>query len=63
MKNEAENEAQGDWSENEAETSHFARTLTIVKAKKLIKRHTKKYSKEPKGLSYSDNIIKIVQIK
>ncbi|XP_058747798.1 protein SABRE-like isoform X1 [Vicia villosa] len=49
MKNEAENEAQGDWSENEAETSHFARTLTIVKAKKLIKRHTQKYSKEPKG--------------
>lgn len=64
MKNEAENEAQGDWGENDAEISPFARQLTIMKAKKLIKRHTQKINPKPeKGLFYSDNIIKILQIK
>ncbi|KAI5435477.1 hypothetical protein KIW84_022054 [Lathyrus oleraceus] len=47
MKNEAENEAQGDWNENDAEISPFARQLTIMKAKKLIKRHTQKINPKP----------------
>lgn len=47
-----ENEVTGDWSESEAEFSPFARQLTITKAKKLIRRHTKKFrSRGPKGLS------------
>lgn len=50
MRGEEENEMQGDWSENDVEISPFARQLTIIKAKKLIKRHTKKFpSKEQKG--------------
>ncbi|KAK4352296.1 hypothetical protein RND71_027814 [Anisodus tanguticus] len=52
MRGEAENEITGDWSESEAEFSPFARQLTITKAKKLIRRHTKKFrSRGPKGLS------------
>ncbi|CAN4092319.1 unnamed protein product [Withania somnifera] len=52
MRGEAENEVTGDWSESEAEFSPFARQLTITKAKKLIRRHTKKFrSRGPKGLS------------
>ncbi|XP_019256332.1 PREDICTED: protein SABRE-like [Nicotiana attenuata] len=52
MRGEAENEIPGDWSESEAEFSPFARQLTITKAKKLIRRHTKKFrSRGPKGLS------------
>lgn len=52
MRGEAENEITGDWSENEGEFSPFARQLTITKAKKLIRRHTKKFrSRGPKGLS------------
>ncbi|CAI0464012.1 unnamed protein product [Linum tenue] len=43
-----ENEFQGDWSESDAEFSPFARQLTITKAKKLIRRHTKKF-KSKKG--------------
>ncbi|CAN1185325.1 Protein SABRE [Linum perenne] len=43
-----ENEFQGDWSDSEADFSPFARQLTITKAKKLIKRHTKKF-KSRKG--------------
>ena len=51
MRGEAENDYQGDWSENDVEISPFARQLTIVKAKKLIRRHTKKlHSKGQKGL-------------
>ncbi|KAK7301096.1 hypothetical protein RJT34_11956 [Clitoria ternatea] len=46
MKGE-ENETQGDLSENAEENSPFARQLTIVKAKKLMKRQTKKM--QPKG--------------
>lgn len=50
MRGEAENEIPGDWSESEAEFSPFARQLTITKAKKLIRRHTKKFrSRGPKG--------------
>lgn len=44
MRGEEENENQGDWSENDVEISPFARQLTIIKAKKLIKRHSKKFS-------------------
>ncbi|KAM3342335.1 hypothetical protein P3S68_027301 [Capsicum galapagoense] len=52
MRGEAENEITGDWSESEAEFPPFARQLTITKAKKLIRRHTKKFrSRGPKGLS------------
>ncbi|CAI0545806.1 unnamed protein product [Linum tenue] len=38
-----ENEFQGDWSESDAEFSPYARQLTITKAKRLIRRHTKKF--------------------
>ncbi|KAK4489967.1 hypothetical protein RD792_000621 [Penstemon davidsonii] len=52
MRGEAENEIPGDWSESDAEFSPFARQLTITKAKRLIRRHTKKFrSRGPKGLS------------
>jgi hypothetical protein len=44
MRGDGENELQpGDWSESDAEFSPFARQLTITKAKKLIRRHTKKF--------------------
>ncbi|GFY96064.1 similar to HYPERSENSITIVE TO PI STARVATION 4 [Actinidia rufa] len=43
MRGEAENEFNGEWSESDVEFSPFARQLTITKAKKLIKRHTKKF--------------------
>ncbi|KAK9930189.1 hypothetical protein M0R45_027238 [Rubus argutus] len=41
MRGEAENDFQGDWSESDADISPFARQLTITKAKRLIRRHTK----------------------
>lgn len=43
MRGEAENDFHGEWSESDAEFSPFARQLTITKAKRLIKRHTKKF--------------------
>nr|XP_048331916.1 protein SABRE isoform X1 [Ziziphus jujuba var. spinosa] len=43
MRGEADNDFQGDWSESDAEFSPFARQLTITKAKRLIRRHTKKF--------------------
>jgi len=46
-----ENELPGEWSEGDVEISPFARQLTITKAKKLIKRHTRKFSKGHKGWS------------
>ncbi|KAL8487833.1 hypothetical protein ACS0TY_024229 [Phlomoides rotata] len=53
MRGEAENEIHGEWSESEAEFSPFARQLTITKAKRLIRRHTKKFrSRGQKGLSF-----------
>lgn len=53
MRGEAD-EVAGDWSESEAEFSPFARQLTITKAKRLIRRHTKKFrSRGQKGLSSS----------
>ncbi|KAF7830032.1 protein SABRE isoform X1 [Senna tora] len=52
MRGEAENDFQGDWSESDVEFSPFARQLTITKAKRLIKRHTKKFrSRGHKGSS------------
>lgn len=52
MRGEAENDFHGDWSESDAEFSPFARQLTITKAKRLIKRHTKKFrSRGQKGSS------------
>lgn len=42
MKGDADQDFQGERSENEIEFSPFARQLTITKTKKLIKRHTKK---------------------
>lgn len=51
MRGEAD-EVAGDWSESEAEFSPFARQLTITKAKRLIRRHTKKFrSRGQKGMS------------
>ncbi|KAJ4830314.1 hypothetical protein Tsubulata_011289 [Turnera subulata] len=46
-----ENDFQGEWSESDAEFSPFARQLTITKAKKLIRRHTKKFRSRQKGSS------------
>ncbi|KAL1194358.1 Protein SABRE [Cardamine amara subsp. amara] len=43
MRGEAENDSHGDWSDSDGESSPFARQLTITKAKRLIKRHTKKF--------------------
>lgn len=51
MRGEADNDFQGDWSESDVEFSPFARQLTITKAKRLIKRHTKKFrSRGQKGM-------------
>ncbi|KAG9146005.1 hypothetical protein Leryth_015641 [Lithospermum erythrorhizon] len=56
MRGEAENDMHhGDWSESEAELSPFARQLSTKKAKRLIRRHTKKFrSKGKKGSSSQD---------
>ncbi|XP_016748907.2 protein SABRE isoform X3 [Gossypium hirsutum] len=52
MRGEAENDFHGEWSESEAEFSPFTRQLTITKAKRLIRRHTKKFrSRGQKGSS------------
>lgn len=51
MRGEADNEFQGEWSESDVEFSPFARQLTITKAKRLLRRHTKKFrSRGQKGL-------------
>lgn len=42
MRGEADNEFNGEWSESDTEYP-FARQLTITKAKKLIRRHTRKF--------------------
>uniref|UniRef100_A0A5B7AFH2 FMP27/BLTP2/Hobbit GFWDK motif-containing RBG unit domain-containing protein n=1 Tax=Davidia involucrata TaxID=16924 RepID=A0A5B7AFH2_DAVIN len=52
MRGDAENEFHGEWSESDVEFSPFARQLTITKAKRLIRRHTKKFrSRGQKGVS------------
>ncbi|KAF2617416.1 hypothetical protein F2Q68_00039052 [Brassica cretica] len=43
MRAEAENDFNGEWSDSDVEFSPFARQLTITKAKRLIRRHTKKF--------------------
>ncbi|KAG0466923.1 hypothetical protein HPP92_018503 [Vanilla planifolia] len=43
MRGDVESELHGEWSEGDVEISPFARQLTITKAKKLIRRHTKKF--------------------
>lgn len=44
MRGEGENDQMaGEWSESDSEYSPFARQLTITKARKLIRRHTKKF--------------------
>ncbi|RWR77330.1 protein SABRE [Cinnamomum micranthum f. kanehirae] len=53
MRGEADDEFHGEWSESEADFSPFARQLTITKAKKLIRRHTKKL--RSKGQKDSDS--------
>ncbi|KAF2299809.1 hypothetical protein GH714_003547 [Hevea brasiliensis] len=54
MRGEAENDFHGEWSESDVEFSPFARQLTITKAKKLIRRHTKKFrSRGQKGSTSS----------
>lgn len=46
-----EDDFQGEWSESDTEFSPFARQLTITKAKRLIRRHTKKFrNRGQKGL-------------
>ncbi|XP_057820697.1 protein SABRE isoform X2 [Cryptomeria japonica] len=43
MRGDAENEFQGEWSESDTEFSPFARQLTMTRARRLIRRHTKKF--------------------
>ncbi|RWW87806.1 hypothetical protein BHE74_00003341 [Ensete ventricosum] len=43
MRGEADHD-HGDWSDGDVEFSPFARQLTIAKTKKLIRRHSKKFS-------------------
>ena len=51
MRGDGENDHMaGDWSESDSESS-FARQLTITKARKLIRRHTKRF-RAKKGLSH-----------
>ncbi|KAK4274188.1 hypothetical protein QN277_017454 [Acacia crassicarpa] len=45
-----EDDVCGDWSDSDVEFTPYARQLTITKAKKLIRRHTKKFQSK-KGLS------------
>ncbi|PPD77229.1 hypothetical protein GOBAR_DD25836 [Gossypium barbadense] len=54
MRGEAETDRPGEWSEGEAEISPFARQLTITKAKKLIRRHTKKFEKDASPMNTTD---------
>jgi phage tail tube protein FII len=46
MRGEAEDNFPGEWSDNESDFSPFARQLTITKAKKLIRRHSKKFQNQ-----------------
>ncbi|KAK1269966.1 hypothetical protein QJS04_geneDACA006501 [Acorus gramineus] len=43
MKGDAENEFHGEWSDSDVDVPPFARQLTITKAKRLIRHHTKKF--------------------
>ncbi|XP_010440972.1 PREDICTED: protein KINKY POLLEN isoform X2 [Camelina sativa] len=46
MRGEEEDNFPGEWSDNESDFSPFARQLTITKAKKLIRRHSKKFQNQ-----------------
>ncbi|CAH2061505.1 unnamed protein product [Thlaspi arvense] len=46
MRGETEESFPGEWSDNESDFSPFARQLTITKAKKLIRRHSKKFQNQ-----------------
>ncbi|XP_023636085.1 protein KINKY POLLEN isoform X2 [Capsella rubella] len=46
MRGETEDNFPGEWSDNESDFSPFARQLTITKAKKLIRRHSKKFQNQ-----------------
>lgn len=59
MRGEADNDFQGDWSDTDAEFSPFARQLTITKAKRLIRRHTKKFRARQKGISISELFLSV----
>lgn len=43
MRGDGESEFHGEWSDSDVEFSPFARQLTITKARRLIRRHTKKF--------------------
>lgn len=55
MRGEADNDFQGEWSESDVEFSPFARQLTITKAKKLIRRHTKKFRSRKGSSSHRES--------
>uniref|UniRef100_A0A1J3J5Z2 FMP27/BLTP2/Hobbit GFWDK motif-containing RBG unit domain-containing protein n=1 Tax=Noccaea caerulescens TaxID=107243 RepID=A0A1J3J5Z2_NOCCA len=46
MRGETEGSFPVEWSDNESDFSPFARQLTITKAKKLIRRHSKKFQNQ-----------------
>ncbi|KAJ8450271.1 hypothetical protein Cgig2_004728 [Carnegiea gigantea] len=56
MRGEGDNEYNGEWSDSDAEFSPFARQLTITKAKKLIRRHTKKFRSRGQKGRYIPNL-------
>lgn len=56
MRGEADNEYNGEWSESDVEFSPFARQLTITKAKKLIRRHTKKFCSRKGSIQQKDSL-------
>ncbi|XP_038996632.1 protein SABRE-like [Hibiscus syriacus] len=58
MRGEEEGDQQGQLSDGDAEISPFARQLTITKAKKLIKQHTKKFEKGSGSISGSVDLDK-----
>ncbi|KAF9617689.1 hypothetical protein IFM89_038189 [Coptis chinensis] len=50
MRGDPDSEFHGEWSDSDVEFSPFARQLTITKARRLIRRHTKKFrSRGQKG--------------
>ncbi|KNA17373.1 hypothetical protein SOVF_080580 [Spinacia oleracea] len=56
MRGDADNEYNGEWSESDTEFSPFARQLTITKAKKLIRRHTKKFRSRKGSIQQKDSL-------
>ncbi|XP_057533189.1 protein SABRE isoform X1 [Amaranthus tricolor] len=56
MRGEGDSEYNGEWSESDSEFSPFARQLTITKAKKLIRRHTKKFRSRKGSIQQRDSL-------